>query len=262
MHDGAPAPLLEVRGLRKHFGGVKAVDGCDFEVRAGEMVGLIGPNGAGKSTVVELLSGLLKPDAGTVLFDGRAIQGLPPHRIFAAGLSRCFQLAKPWPRLSVLENLLIAIPPEGKDTIWRALLTPPSRVRAAERAARDRALAIAEQYRLYPLRNDYAYTLSGGQRRLLEFARIALTRPKLALLDEPMAGVNPVLQVEIERGIRNLVEDGTTVLLIEHNLGFVERICDRVIVMVEGRVAATGSLAELRDNPIVQDAYLGVVGAA
>ncbi len=262
MHDGTQAPLLEVRGLRKHFGGVKAVDGCDFEVGTGEMVGLIGPNGAGKSTVVELLSGLLKPDAGTVLFDGREIQGLPPHRIFAAGLSRCFQLAKPWGRLSVLENLLIAIPPEGKDTIWRALLTPPSRTRAAERASRERALAVAEQYRLHPLRNDYAYTLSGGQRRLLEFARIALARPKLALLDEPMAGVNPVLQVEIERGIRNLVEDGTTVLLIEHNLGFVERICDRVIVMVEGRVAATGSLAELRDNPIVQDAYLGVVGAA
>lgn len=261
MSEAAGATLLEVRGLKKHFGGVKAVNGCDLEIHRGEMVGLIGPNGAGKSTVVELLSGLVRPDEGTVVFDGREIQGLAPHEIFASGLARCFQLAKEWPQLTVLENLLIAIPSEGKDTIWRAFGSP-RKARAAEAEARERCLAIAEQYRLFPLRNDYAFTLSGGQKRLLEFARIALARPKLALLDEPMAGVNPVLQVQIEQGIRNLLDGGSTVLLIEHNLGFVERICDRVIVMVEGRVAASGSLAELRENPIVQDAYLGGVGAA
>lgn len=253
--------LLEVRGLRKHFGGVKAVDGCDFSVAPGELIGLIGPNGAGKSTVVELLSGLVKPDGGTVVFDGREIQGLPAHQIFASGLARCFQLAREWPMLSVLENLLIAFPPAGKDTIRRAFV-PRRRSRGGENDARERALAVAEQYRLFPLRNDYAFTLSGGQKRLLEFARIALAQPKLALLDEPMAGVNPVLQVQIEEGIRSLLAGGSTVLLIEHNLGFVERICDRVIVMVEGRVAASGSLAELRENPVVQDAYLGGAGAA
>lgn len=261
MTDSSAVPLLEVRGLKKHFGGVKAVDGCDFEIQRGELVGLIGPNGAGKSTVVELLSGLVTPDTGTVVFDGQEIQGLPPHEIFAAGLARCFQLAKEWPQLSVLENLLIAIPPRGEDAIWKAFRSP-RKARAAEAEAREMALAVAERYRLFPLRNDYAYTLSGGQKRLLEFARIALAQPKLALLDEPMAGVNPVLQVQIEQGIRNLLDGGSTVLLIEHNLGFVERICDRVIVMVEGRVAASGSLAELRENPIVQDAYLGGVGAA
>ncbi len=261
MAEPQTLPLLEVRGLRKHFGGVKAVDGCDFSVAHGELIGLIGPNGAGKSTVIELLSGLVKPDAGTIVFDGHEIQGLAPHKIFASGLARCFQLAKEWPLLSVLENLLIAIPPDGKDTILHAF-TSPRQSRAAEKAARERALEVAEQYRLYPLRNDYAYTLSGGQKRLLEFARIALARPKLALLDEPMAGVNPVLQTQIEAGIRNLLAGGTTVLLVEHNLGFVERLCDRVIVMVAGRVAAVGSMAELRENTIVQDAYLGGTSVA
>jgi ABC-type branched-subunit amino acid transport system ATPase component len=253
--------LLEVRGLCKHYGGVKAVDGCEFSVLPGELIGLIGPNGAGKSTVIELLSGLVKPDAGTIMFDGREIQGEPPHKIFASGLARCFQLAREWPLLSVLENLLIAIPPDGNDTIRHAF-SSPRRLRAAEKAARERALSVAQQYRLYPLRNDYAYTLSGGQKRLLEFARIALAQPKLALLDEPMAGVNPVLQTEIEGGIRSLLAGGSTVLLVEHSLGFVESLCDRVIVMVAGRVAASGSMAELRENTVVQDAYLGGTSVA
>ncbi len=261
MAEAQVPALLEVRGLRKHYGGVKAVDGCEFSVLRGELIGLIGPNGAGKSTVIELLSGLVKPDAGTVTFDGREIQGRPPHKIFASGLARCFQLAKEWPLLSVLENLLIAIPPDGSDTIRHAFGSP-RRSRAAERAARERALSAAEQYRLYPLRNEYAYTLSGGQKRLLEFARIALAQPKLALLDEPMAGVNPVLQTQIEGGIRSLLAGGSTVILVEHNLGFVESLCDRVIVMVAGRVAAVGSMAELRENTVVQDAYLGGTSVA
>lgn len=258
--DGAKDNLLEVRGLRKHFGGVKAVQECSFDIGRGELVGLIGPNGAGKSTVIELLSGLQRPDAGTVTFDGKQIQGLPAYKIFASGMARCFQLAREWPQLTVLENLLIAIPPEGHDSLPWAF-RPPWKLKAEERAARERALDVAERYRLFPLRNDYAYTLSGGQKRLLEFARIALARPKLALLDEPMAGVNPVLQVQIEEGIHQLLTGGSTVLLIEHNLGFVERLCDRVIVMVAGGVAAVGSMAELRDNPIVQDAYLGEASA-
>ncbi|MGH9089419.1 MAG: ABC transporter ATP-binding protein [Acidimicrobiales bacterium] len=260
MTDGPGGCLLEVRGLVKHFGGVKAVQGATFEIARGGLVGLIGPNGAGKSTVIELLSGMQQPDAGTVVFDGKEIQGQPAYKIFASGLARCFQLAREWPMLTVLENLLIAIPPAGHDTLPWAFRSP-RRLKAEETAARERCLEIAERYRLFPLRNDYAYTLSGGQKRLLEFARIALAQPKLALLDEPMAGVNPVLQVQIEEGIRRLLAGGSTVLLIEHNLGFVERICDRVIVMVEGRVAAAGSMAELRDNPIVQDAYLGDASA-
>ena len=252
--------LLQVVDLRKHFGGVKAVDGCSFTVGRGQLVGLIGPNGAGKSTVVEMLAGAVAPDGGKILFDGREIGGLPPHEIFRRGIARCFQLAKVWPMLTVLENLLIAAPQQGTDTI-RAALVHRRRLRQLERRNRERALAVMEQYGLIRLCNDYAYTLSGGQMRLLEFARIAMCEPRLALLDEPMAGVNPVLQAQIEEGIGSLLATGATVLLIEHNLAFIERLCHEVVVMVNGRVAAVGQMADLRKDTAVQDAYLGAVNA-
>jgi branched-chain amino acid transport system ATP-binding protein len=258
----APQPsgdhLLEVVDLHKHFGGVRAVDGCTFSVGRGQLVGLIGPNGAGKSTVVEMLSGMIAPDSGQIIFDGRQIGGLPPHKVFRTGIARCFQLAKVWPMLTVVENLLIAAPQEGLDTI-RGALFQRRRLRHLEQQGRERALQVMEKYGLIRLRNDYAYTLSGGQMRLLEFARIAMCQPKLALLDEPMAGVNPVLQVQIEDGIRSLLANGATVLLIEHNLAFIERLCHEVIVMVNGRVASVGQMADHRNNAIIQDAYLGAV---
>lgn len=248
--------ILEVVDIRKHFGGVRAVDGCSFTVGRGRLVGLIGPNGAGKSTVVEMLSGMIAPDGGRIVFDGKEIGGLPPHRVFRAGVARCFQLAKVWPMLTVIENLLISAEAQGLDTI-RAAFFQRGKLRQAERMNRERALQVMEKYSLTALRNDYAYTLSGGQKRLLEFARIAMCQPKLALLDEPMAGVNPVLQVQIEDGITSLLTSGTTVLLIEHNLAFIERLCHEVIVMVEGKVAAVGQMEDLRNNTTVQDAYLG-----
>ena len=252
--------LLEVVDIRKHFGGVKAVDGCSFTVGRGQLVGLIGPNGAGKSTVVEMLSGSVAPDSGKIFFDGQEIAGLPPHEIYRKGIARCFQLAKVWPLLTVAENLLIAAPQQGMDTI-RAALFRRSGLRQLERRNRERALAVMERYGLMRVRNDYAYTLSGGQKRLLEFARIAMCEPQLALLDEPMAGVNPVLQVQIEEGISSLLASGATVLLIEHNLAFIERLCHEVIVMVNGRVAAVGQMADLRQDTTVQSAYLGAVNA-
>lgn len=248
--------ILDVRDLVKHFGGVKAVDRCSFSVPRGELVGLIGPNGAGKSTVVEIISGAIKPNGGQIVFDGRQIQGLAPHDVYRAGISRCFQLAELWPKLTVLENLLIAAPTRHKDSI-RAALFSRRRLRAQEKEHRDLALASLDRYGLFPVRNNYAYTLSGGQRRLLEFARIAMSAPKFALLDEPMAGVNPVLRQEIEDGIGTFLDEGMTVLLIEHNLAFIERLCHKIVVMVEGRVAAVGTMADLRNNPVVQDAYLG-----
>jgi branched-chain amino acid transport system ATP-binding protein len=232
------------------------VDGCDFSVPPGSLTGLIGPNGAGKSTVLELVSGGQKPDRGIITFQGQQIQGRSPDEIFGKGIARCFQIAREWPQLTVLENLLIAAGGGGQDTIRLALFRR-GKARAAERGLRERALRTLEKYRLYPLRNDFAYTLSGGQKRLLEFARIAMARPRLALLDEPMAGVNPVLQAEIEHGIAELRAAGTTLLLIEHNLGFVERLCDEVIVMARGKVLATGQMADLRGNELVQEAYLG-----
>lgn len=248
--------ILEVVNISKHFGGVRAVDGCSFTVGRGRLVGLIGPNGAGKSTVVEMLSGMIAPDSGRIVFDGKEIGGLPPHQIFRAGVARCFQQAKVWPMLTVIENLLIGAPAHGLDTI-RAAFFHRTRLRQAERLNRERALQVMEKYSLTQLRNDYAYTLSGGQKRLLEFARIAMGQPKLALLDEPMAGVNPVLQVQIEDGITSLLAGGTTVLLVEHNLAFIDRLCHEVIVMVQGKVAAVGQMEELRNNTTVQDAYLG-----
>lgn len=253
--------LLEVQDLSKHYGGVRAVDGASFAIPQGRLYGLIGPNGAGKSTVVELISGLVKADAGSIRFDGRELVGLRPHQIYAAGLTRCFQLAKEWPQLTVLENLLIAAPVAKRDRIVSAFVSR-RRLATAERHDRDRALATLDKYNLYALRNDYARTLSGGQKRLLEFARIAMSSPKLALLDEPMAGVNPVLQVQVEAGIRSLLASGTTILLIEHNLGFVERLCDHVIVMVQGRVVAQGSMEDVRQSEAVQVGYLGETTSA
>jgi ABC-type branched-subunit amino acid transport system ATPase component len=250
--------ILLVSGLVKHFGGVRAVDGCDFRVSAGSLVGLIGPNGAGKSTVLELVAGGQKPDRGTIVFAGEEIQGLKPNEVFDRGIARCFQIAREWPRLTVLENLLIASRSGGPDTISFAVWGR-RRARALERGLRERALETLQKYRLYALRNDFAYTLSGGQKRLLEFARIAMAGPRLALLDEPMAGVNPVLQGEIERGIGELMDSGAAVLLIEHNLGFVERLCHEVIVMAQGKVLAGGLMKDLRDNELVQEAYLGSV---
>lgn len=250
--------ILIVSGLVKHFGGIHAVDGCDFRIPAGSLVGLIGPNGAGKSTVLELVCGSYKPDQGTIVFAGEEIQGLKPNQVFDRGIARCFQIAREWPQLTVLENLLIASPVGGRDTISFGLFHR-RQARALEREQRERALEILEKYRLYTVRNDFAFTLSGGQKRLLEFARIAMAGPRLALLDEPMAGVNPVLQAEIERGIGELMAAGATVLLIEHNLGFVERLCHQVIIMAQGKVLADGLMKDLRDNEQVQEAYLGSV---
>jgi branched-chain amino acid transport system ATP-binding protein len=254
-------PILLVRGLFKHYGGVRAVDGCGFNVPAGSLTGLIGPNGAGKSTVLELIAGSQCPDSGSIVFAGREIQGKSPGQVFAAGIARCFQIAREWPQLTVLENMLIAAPTAGTDTITFAL-TRRRTARRLEREHTERALDTLGKYRLHALRNDYAYTLSGGQKRLLEFARIAMARPRLALLDEPMAGVNPVLQAEIEHGIGELLASGATVVVVEHNLGFVDRLCNDVIVMDQGRVLASGPMSQLRVNDLVRDAYLGSVPGA
>ena len=256
MNEATTRPILEIEDLVKHFSGVRAVDGCSFSVPQGRLEGLIGPNGAGKSTVIELVSGLVKPTSGVIRFAGEEIQGLPPHQIYRKGLARCFQTAREWRQLTVLENVLLAAPTRNLDTITAAFFQR-GKVKSYEREVREKALATLDRYKLFRLRNDLAYSLSGGQKRLLEFARIAMSEPKLALLDEPMAGVNPVLQADIEAGIATLLDAGASVLLIEHNLGFVEQICDRVTVMVAGRVVATGKMHELREDPVVQEAYLG-----
>ena len=250
--------LLEVRTLWKSFGGVHAVRDCSFDVEAGRITGLIGPNGAGKSTAIDLISGFLEPDAGVIRFAGLDVQGRPAHRVARLGLVRTFQSPRVWAGLTVMENMLLAAPEEGRDEIWRAVCTP-ARLRESEEADRAQARAILGEFGLLPLKNDPAGYLSGGQKRLLEIARIFQARPRMVLMDEPLTGVNPVLGARIGEGIKHLVAAGMTVLMVEHNLPFVEQICGTVIVTALGRSIAHGPLAALRSDPAVVDAYLGQV---
>ncbi|MGH7904501.1 MAG: ABC transporter ATP-binding protein [Candidatus Dormibacteraceae bacterium] len=250
-------PILAVDGLSKHFGGVRAVDACSFEAPRGSVTGLIGPNGAGKSTAIDLISGFKLPDSGTVLLDGRPVHGLPPHRISRLGLVRTFQSPREWPALTVLENMLLARWNAERETFWRAVRGPGARGREAARSELAAAREILAVFGLAELRNERAGNLSGGQKRLLEFARIRIAEPRLVILDEPMGGVNPVLGERMAAAVEAFIGAGTTVVIVEHNLPFIERVTDQVVVMAEGRVIATGPFSSLRSNQAVIDAYLG-----
>ena len=257
MSTVATTPALEVRGLTKHFGGVYAVDGCSFEAPLGKVTGLIGPNGAGKSTAIDLISGFKLPDSGTVLFKGRALEGLPPHLISRLGLIRTFQSPREWPGLTVLENVVMARWDAGREGFVRGLigLGPAQRGRAADELARARE--ILDEFGLAALRNERAGNLSGGQKRLVEFARIRMAQPQLVILDEPMGGVNPVLGERMALAIEGFIASGTSVIVVEHNLPFIERVTQHVIVMAQGTVIAEGPFESLRSNQDVVDAYLG-----
>jgi branched-chain amino acid transport system ATP-binding protein len=248
---------LDVRGLSKHFGGVRAVDDCSFIAPKGKVTGLIGPNGAGKSTAIDLISGFKLPDAGTVLFGGTPLQGLPPHRISRLGLIRTFQTPREWRGLTVLENVVLARWDEGREGFWRGVLGLRQAQHEATRAELAAARDILEEFGLSALRNERAGNLSGGQKRLVEFARIRMAQPQLVILDEPMGGVNPVLGERMALAIEGFISAGTTVMVVEHNLPFIERVTDHVVVMSQGSVIANGPFGSLRSNPAVIDAYLG-----
>jgi ABC-type branched-subunit amino acid transport system ATPase component len=249
-------PALSCYGLHKSFGGVQAVRGATFSIPAGHICALIGPNGAGKSTAVNLMCGELRADRGQVRLDGTDISGWPTDRTARAGLIRTYQLSREFGRLTVLENLMVApLNPAGESLL--NIFFRPGRVRAAERRNLDRALHTLSAFGLYELRDSYARELSGGQKRLLELARSVMAGPRVLLLDEPMAGINPALIDKIGEHILGLRDDGVTVLMVEHNLAVVERICDHVIVMAEGATLATGRMSELRADPAVIRAYLG-----
>ncbi|MGH2915175.1 MAG: ABC transporter ATP-binding protein [Solirubrobacteraceae bacterium] len=254
----ATTAALSATDLHKAFGGNRAVNGADLTISEGSITALIGPNGAGKSTVVNLFSGLLAPDSGRVALGGEEITGWPSHRIAQRGLIRTFQLSRELQGLTVLENLLVTPIGQLGESLVSIFLRPRA-VRRQERANVERAAEILHDYGLYQVRGNWARQLSGGQKRLLELARAVMAAPKVLLLDEPMAGVNPALVDRIGEHIARLRSDGITVLMIEHNLGVVERICDHVIVMAEGRTLATGRMAELRANTEVVQAYLGGV---
>jgi ABC-type branched-subunit amino acid transport system ATPase component len=233
------APLLSVDGISRQFGGIRAVNDASFDVAEGGITGLIGPNGAGKTTAFNLISGFLKVHGGTITFAGQRIERKPSHAIARAGLVRTFQIPRVLTRMSVLENMMLAATTQPGEILGAALFRP---------------LAV----RLSRLANDYAGTLSGGQRKLLEFGRALMTRPRMVLLDEPMAGVAPALALQLLEHILELrAARGTTFLVIEHDMEAIMAISERVIVMDEGRVIARGVPAEIQNDARVVDAYLG-----
>jgi len=248
--------LLAASGLRKSFGGIRAVNDATIEVAAGSITGLIGPNGAGKTTLFNLLSNFVRPDAGQVLFDGAPIQHLSSYQIAQQGLVRTFQVARVLSRLSVLDNMLLAAQKQTGENVVRALLQSAA-VRREERAARDRAWSILEQVGLPAKAHDYAGALSGGQRKLLELARALMAQPKLLLLDEPAAGVNPTLIGQICQHVVDWNREGVTFLIVEHNMDVIMRLCDRIWVLAEGRNLADGTPTEIQSNAQVLEAYLG-----
>ena len=251
------APLLEIEALTKSFGGVHAVRNCTFSVPEGQVVGLIGPNGAGKSTVVDLVSGFGRPDSGSVRFAGQSLAGKHPDVICRLGLIRTFQTPREWRNLSVMDNVLLARCGFANESFWRSMIHA-RRIRRDEEGDRAAVRAILERFQLADLRNERAVRLSGGQKRLLEFARIAAAEPRLIILDEPMGGVNPVLGAKIGDAVGRFAEEGRTVIVVEHNLPFIEKTCDQVVVMDLGEVIAQGPFSSLRENPRVVEAYLGM----
>jgi ABC-type branched-subunit amino acid transport system ATPase component len=239
--------LLEVDELAKSYGGVRAVDGCSFAVEAGTVTGLIGPNGSGKTTIFNLITGYARPDSGRVRFDDRDVTRSRTGRLYRLGLSRTFQQARVFGQLTVLENLVVA----------QGFRLPRLASRRVGNADRDRAGQLLDEFRLAPLANTRAADLSYGQRKLLEFAAVLMSAPRLVLLDEPTAGVNPVVIDTMERHIRARHAAGVTFLIVEHDMTFVMRLCDPVIVLDAGRPIHTGPPAEVQSHPAVLDAYLG-----
>lgn len=250
------APLLEASTIVKRFGGVAAVDGMSLQVAAGEIVGLIGPNGAGKTTMFDLLAGSLHPTSGSVTLAGRGIERLPAHRRLGLGLGRTFQIPKPFLSMSVVENVMLG----GQGQLGERILPNwllPGRVARQERDVHDKARALLDFVGLSALARDPARVLSGGQRKLLELARVLMADPRLLLLDEPAAGVNPVLLDVIIERIAAIRSRGVTVFLIEHNMDMVSRLCSRVLVMAQGRLLCEGAPDIVTRDPRVIEAYLG-----
>jgi neutral amino acid transport system ATP-binding protein len=251
------APLLEVRDVVKAFGGLHAVDHASFEVQSGSLTALIGPNGAGKTTLFHIIAGFLRADGGSVMYEGRSILGKPAHAIASMRIVRTFQQTRTLSAMTVLDNLLIA-GTENPGERFGGVLFRPFASRRRERELRTRALEMLEQFDLATKAEDYAGTLSGGQRKLLELARALMVEPRLVLLDEPMAGINPTLGIRLMERIQQLRSElRMTFLFVEHDMDVVMTNADHVIVMASGRVIAADAPRAVRDDPAVIDAYLG-----
>jgi len=251
----AVRPILEVRNLLKRYGGVHAVDGVSFTVERATITGLIGPNGAGKSTVLNVVGGLLSRDGGQVIFDGEDVSGQPMHRLAGRGLVRTFQLARVFGGLTTIENLLVAAPRHRGESAL-GILAGKRYWGEHERLLVEQARELLASFGMTGKEDEYARNLSGGQKRAVETMRALMMKPKLLLLDEPMAGLSPSLSRQLEDLFLSLSADGLSLLLVEHGLDTVERICGKVVVMAQGKVLSEGRMAELRTRREVQDAYV------
>ena len=250
-----PDPILTADGIRRHFGGIVAVDVKHLEVQRGSITALIGPNGAGKTTLFNLLSGFDTPDVGEWRFDGHNMSRVVAHKTASMGMVRTFQLTKSLTKMSVIENMKLGAMHQSGEKWWNGLL--PLTWRVQEQKIEERADALLKRFKMDHMRNEYAGTLSGGQRKLLEMARALMTQPRLVMLDEPMAGVNPALKQSLNEHIRGLRDDGMTVLFVEHDMDMVNDVADWVVVMAEGMLIAEGTPEQIGKNPRVIEAYLG-----
>jgi branched-chain amino acid transport system ATP-binding protein len=250
-----PDPLLVADGLRRSFGGLVAVDVDHLEFQRGCITALIGPNGAGKTTFFNLITGFDRPDSGGWLFDGTPITRASPYRLARAGMVRTFQLTKSLTRLSVLENMKLGALGQRGESVFTGLIRPLWRQQEAD--IEERATALLERFKLSHMRDEYAGNLSGGQRKLLEMARALMADPKLIMLDEPMAGVNPALTQSLLEHVKELRTEGRTVIFVEHDMDVVHDISDWVVVMSEGIILAEGPPDSIGANQAVIDAYLG-----
>jgi branched-chain amino acid transport system ATP-binding protein len=250
--------ILETRGLTRDFGAFRAVESVSLSFRRGAITGLIGPNGAGKSTLFNMLTGELKPTSGNVILQGRDVTGMSPDRLFAARMGRSFQIPRPFARMSVLENVMLAPLAQIGESLLGPFLSRNA-VRAQEEAIRTRALEVLDFVTLAKLSDHPAGQISGGQMKLLELARVLMGDPELILLDEPAAGVNPTLTGILIERIEELNRQGKSFVIIEHDMDFVMAHCDPVIALAEGRVVFEGSATEAQSNPLLLDAYLGAV---
>lgn len=247
--------MLVATDVYRHFEGMHAVDGVSLEVPRGQITGLIGPNGAGKSTLMAVLAGTMPATKGTVVFDGRDVTRMPAYRRARMGLVRTFQLSSEFARLTVLENLLVAAPRHRGESLLGALLGPGYWL-ADERRIVGEARRLLKRFGMSAKESDYAGNMSGGQKRLIEIMRALMLHPRCLLLDEPMSGVHPRVADEIQGYLQDLRRDGLTILMVEHELHFVEQLCDSVFVMAQGKLIGSGTMATLRQQQEIVDAYL------
>ena len=249
--------ILETHDITKSFFSLNVLNGVSLSIAEGSITGIIGPNGAGKSTFFNVLSGLYRPDSGRVRFSGQDITGRPPHEVTMHGLVRTFQISRGFPNLTVMESLLVYGQDQPGENAISALMRSV-RMKKREEELVERARAVAEQLQLTRVLNNYAVEISGGQKKLLEIGRALMAAPRMILLDEPMAGVNPSLGNEIGEQIKELNRSGLTLVIIEHDMSWVGRPCDPVIVMAEGRVLTQGKFEQVISAPRVQDVYMGL----